>query len=87
MQAKKLDELKLTGALPSPSGVGLKILSLTQDEDYAIGDLTDTIQLDPALTGRIIKLANMSLTAGTVPARGGGVRGGGPGGHQRLPVG
>jgi len=69
MQAKKLDELKLTGALPSPSGVGLEILSLTRDEDYSIGDLTHTIQLDPALTGRIIKLANMSSSAGLVPAR------------------
>lgn len=69
MQAEKLDELRLTGALPSPSGVGLKILSLTQDEDYSIGDLTETIQLDPALTGRIIRLANMSSTGGLVPAR------------------
>ena len=64
MQSKKLDELKLTGALPSPSGVGLKILSLTQDEDYAIGDLTETIQLDPALTGRITQACDRAAEAG-----------------------
>jgi diguanylate cyclase (GGDEF)-like protein len=64
MLERQLDELKLTGNLPSPTGVGLSILRLTQGEDYAIGDLAKVIQSDPALTGRIIKLANGAACSG-----------------------
>ena len=61
---KKFDELKLTGRLPSPSAVGLRILKLTQEEDYSQEELCQTIQADPALAGRIIKLANAVLSDG-----------------------
>lgn len=67
MNDRLLDELKLTGALPSPTGVGLAILNLTSGEDYAMGDITRVIQSDPALTGRIIKLANNAVVAGAEP--------------------
>jgi two-component system cell cycle response regulator len=65
MKEYELDELKLTGALPSPTGVGLSILELTRGEDYAMGDITRAIQSDPALTGRIIKIANSAGFAGS----------------------
>jgi diguanylate cyclase (GGDEF)-like protein len=65
MREKQLDELKLTGTLPSPTGVGLAILELTRGEDYAMGDVTRAIQSDPALTGRIIKIANSAGFAGS----------------------
>ena len=55
---KEFDELKNSGQLPSPSGVGLRILCLTQEDDWAVDDLANLIQTDPALTGRILKLAN-----------------------------
>jgi diguanylate cyclase (GGDEF)-like protein len=61
---KTFDELKLTGRLPSPSAVGLRILKLTQEEDYSQEELCQTIQADPALAGRIIKLANAVLSDG-----------------------
>ncbi len=67
MKDKQLDELKLTGALPSPTGVGLSILELTRGEDYAMGDVTRAIQTDPALTGRIIKIANGASFASSHP--------------------
>jgi diguanylate cyclase (GGDEF)-like protein len=67
MNERQLDELKLTGALPSPTGVGLAILKLTQGDDYSMGDITRVIQSDPALTGRIIKLANHANVAGALP--------------------
>ncbi len=60
------DELKLTGSLPSPAGVGMNILRLTQTDDFTAEDLARTIQSDPALTGRIIKMANSAATAGVV---------------------
>jgi two-component system, cell cycle response regulator len=58
------DELKLTGNLPSPSGVGLQILQLTQNEDFSAEELAQTIQSDPALTGRLIKMSNSALLSG-----------------------
>jgi DNA-binding response OmpR family regulator/HD-like signal output (HDOD) protein len=58
MIRKEFDELKDSGSLPSPSGVGLTILNITQRDDWAVDDLVGTISADPALTGRIIKLAN-----------------------------
>lgn len=67
MNENRLDELKLTGQLPSPTGVGLAILELTRGEDYAMGDITRVIQSDPALTGRILKIANSAGFAGSQP--------------------
>jgi diguanylate cyclase (GGDEF)-like protein len=67
MNQRRLDELKLTGALPSPTGVGLAILNLTRGEDYSMSDITRAIQSDPALTGRIIKLANSANSAANEP--------------------
>ena len=58
MIPKKFDELRLTGSLPSPSFVGLRVLEVTKDENYLQEDLTKAIMADPALSGRIIKLAN-----------------------------
>lgn len=54
----QFEELKLAGNLPSPSGVGMAILRLTQNDDYTAEQLAHTIQSDPALTGRIVKMAN-----------------------------
>ncbi|MFH0943635.1 MAG: diguanylate cyclase [Planctomycetota bacterium] len=59
------DELKLTGNLPSPSGVGMAILRLTRNDDFRAEDLAKTIQSDPALTGRVVKMSN-SVSAGGV---------------------
>ena len=67
MIAKVFDELKLTGRLPSPPGVGMAILRLSQGEDYSILDVARTIQSDPALTGRVLKLTNSSRNASVYP--------------------
>ena len=69
MIKKRLDELKMTGALPSPTGVGMAILELTRAEDYSMSEITRVISSDPALTGRIIKLSNSAAQAGLEPAR------------------
>lgn len=57
-------ELKATGKLPSPSGVGMAILRLTSKEDFSTDELTRLVQSDGALTGRLLKLANTARTAG-----------------------
>jgi two-component system, cell cycle response regulator len=61
----KFDELRLTGDLPSPSAVGLRILSLTQGDDFDQDEITKTLMVDPALSGRIIKLATSADKAGS----------------------
>ena len=60
-------ELLRTGRLPSPSGVGARILTLTQDADATVDDIADALARDPALTGRILGVANSALNAGNVP--------------------
>jgi diguanylate cyclase (GGDEF)-like protein len=61
---KKFEELKQSGALPTPSGVGLVILRRTQDEECSLEDLVQCIQVDPALSGRLLKLANSAAGQG-----------------------
>ena len=64
---ERFEELKHTGKLPTPSGVGLKILFLTQNDDVDMDELVSLIQVDPALTSRIIKLAASAQLASAVP--------------------
>ena len=52
------DELKASGELPSPKGVALAVMELFKRENLALPELAHTILADPALTGRIIKMAN-----------------------------
>ena len=73
MDRESFEELKHTGHLPSPSGVGMRILVLTQDEDCDLEEIARAIQADPALTGRIIKLAT-SVQLGGVSATVGSVK-------------
>jgi diguanylate cyclase (GGDEF)-like protein len=53
-----LEELRGTGRLPSPGGVALKLLELTRREDVSSGELSRTLQMDPALAGRVLRAAN-----------------------------
>ncbi|MCA9320876.1 MAG: HDOD domain-containing protein, partial [Planctomycetes bacterium] len=64
---KSFEELRMTGRLPSPPGVGMAILRLTQVEDFAVGDIARAIQSDPALTGRVLKLSNSSRRTSVAP--------------------
>ena len=64
MIRKQFDELKSSGRLPSPSGIGLKIMRMTQTDSWDITDLVAVVSADPALTSRIIKLANSAQEVG-----------------------
>ena len=52
------DELKASGELPSPKGVALAVMDMFKRENLALPELAHTILADPALAGRIIKMAN-----------------------------
>lgn len=51
-------QLKATGDLPSPRGVALAIIRMTQDEEVSVSELARVIKGDPAFVGRIVKAAN-----------------------------
>jgi len=54
----QLEQLKLSGQLPTPRGVALAILELSRRENATLAEIARVVQTDPALSGRLIKLAN-----------------------------
>ena len=54
----QVEQLKLSGQLPSPRGIALAILELCRHENATMGEIAHVVQTDPALSGRLIKLAN-----------------------------
>jgi two-component system, cell cycle response regulator len=62
LTATRFDELKATNRLPSPSGVALAIMQLTESEKSTPLDIARVLQTDTALSGRVLRLANSSIT-------------------------
>ncbi len=56
-----LDKLKISGPLPSPKGVALKVIELTRQDEVSNHDLVQLIGADPALSQRVVKAANALL--------------------------
>lgn len=59
------EELKVSGKLPSPSGVALELIRLIESGKATAEGIAKLVQMDPALTGRVIQLANSAYAAGT----------------------
>jgi two-component system cell cycle response regulator len=57
----EFEELKTLGSLPSPSGVALEVMRLTQRADVSIEDIAKPVQADPALTGQLLKIVNSAV--------------------------
>lgn len=55
---KRFEQLKTAGELPSPRGVALAIMRLTQSGEVSMAELARVIKGDPAFVGRLIKAAN-----------------------------
>ena len=68
MATQEFKDLLISGKLPTPPGVGMRILELTRTEDFSIAQMGDIIRADSALTGRILKLANSASVSGSQPA-------------------
>ena len=67
MIRQSFEELKASSQFPSPPGVGMRILKLTQDDSYSAEDISRTIMADSALTGRLLKVANMANMGASEP--------------------
>src|SRR3989338_10540958 len=63
----KFEALKAKGQLPSPKGVALRVVQLTQKDDVTNQEIAHAIKADPALSGRIIKIANARVAYQTRP--------------------
>lgn len=55
---KQLEQLKLGGQLPSPRGVALAIMEIARRDNATLAEIARVVQTDPALSSRLIKLAN-----------------------------
>jgi diguanylate cyclase (GGDEF)-like protein len=51
-------ELKASGNLPSPKGSALKVMELCQRDNISLPEIIHALHVDPAMVGRILKLAN-----------------------------
>jgi len=54
----QLEQLEMSIQLPTPKGVALAVLELARRENVTLAEIARVIQTDPALSGRLIKLAN-----------------------------
>ncbi len=68
MTLQTFEELKLSGNLPTPAGVGMRILQLTRTEEYSAEEMGEAIMADSALTARVLRLANSAARTGREPA-------------------
>ena len=59
-----IDELRLSGVLPSPKGVALAVMELCQDETATLDDVARVVMTDPALSGKLIRHANAASMGG-----------------------
>jgi len=57
-----LARMKIANRLPAPKGVALEVINLTQREEVSNHDIVRLIGVDPALSVRVIKAANVLLT-------------------------
>jgi diguanylate cyclase (GGDEF)-like protein len=56
-------ELRLSVNFPSPPGVASHIIELAQDPNIEMGKVAKAVSLDPALTTKILRIANSPLYA------------------------
>ncbi len=56
---QKFEAIKARGNLPSPRGIALQIIQLAEKENTTTQQIARLIASDPALAGRIVKVANL----------------------------
>nr|WP_296748864.1 HDOD domain-containing protein [Thioalkalivibrio sp.] len=61
-------ELRDSGQLPSPKGVAFAVVEVCRREDATMDAVANVVQTDPALAGRLLRLANSAARAGRAVA-------------------
>ncbi len=64
----KVQQLRLSGQLPSPKGVALAIMDICRQEDATTAEIAHIVETDPALVGRLLRLANAAAVNINRPA-------------------
>jgi two-component system cell cycle response regulator len=60
----RIEQIRLNGQLPSPKGVALAIMEISRREDVSTHEIARVVQTDPALAGRLLRLANSAAQGG-----------------------
>ncbi len=61
---RKIEQIKISAQLPSPKGVALAIMEICRRDDATMAEIGKVVQTDPALSVRLIRLANLAAHAG-----------------------
>lgn len=61
MSTSVYEKIKTSEKLPSPTGVALQILKLSQDDESGAEEIAAVVESDPAIASRLLKLVNSSL--------------------------
>ncbi|MBL8367531.1 MAG: diguanylate cyclase [Candidatus Accumulibacter sp.] len=60
----KIDQLRISGQLPSPKGVALAVMEISRRDDATLEEVAKVVQSDPALSSRLLRLANAAASGG-----------------------
>lgn len=60
----EIEQLRVIGRLPSPKGVALAIMEISRRDDATLDEVVRVVQTDPALSGRLLHLANAAANGG-----------------------
>ncbi|MEF8721334.1 diguanylate cyclase [Candidatus Accumulibacter sp. ACC012] len=60
----KIEQLRLSGQLPSPKGVALAVMDICRRDDATLDAVAKIVQSDPALSSRLLRLANAAAAGG-----------------------
>lgn len=61
MGSTAFEEMTRIGRLPSPKGVALELMRLLGSDDSSIKQITATVETDPVISSRLLKLVNSPL--------------------------
>ncbi len=57
------EQLKATNSLPTPTGVAMEILRVTNDDNCTLDEVASVVELDPAVAAKLLKFVNSPLAA------------------------
>ncbi|WP_291994559.1 diguanylate cyclase [Candidatus Accumulibacter sp. ACC003] len=59
----QIEQLRISGQLPSPKGVAMAIMEICRRDDATLDEVARVVQSDPALSSRLLHLANPAALA------------------------